>query len=273
MLVTTLLALAGFGISADQVEDMVTRASRLQVEGRYDEAKTVLASALEQSTEVALQATILNNQASVEQDLGNANRAESNYRRAIAMLEKEYGPDSVQLARPLNNLGTLYFEVGKYTKSEQLRRRSLEIRKRVYGPNHPDVGLVLHNLGTVYLYERRYSEAEEMYRQALPMFGNNAGVVWNDLGVLAWMTGDRTSALANLERASASLEAPRERIKVMTNLATAYFDIGRRTDAENCWRSAIVRRFHSRQTSGQFELRHANSPFLLVASPVLYAHG
>ena len=88
MLVTTLLALAGFGISADQVEDMVTRASRLQVEGRYDEAKVELSKATSVPSPGPDEWVVFEHLAKVYEKLGDEKNARANFEKATQLKSK-----------------------------------------------------------------------------------------------------------------------------------------------------------------------------------------
>jgi tetratricopeptide (TPR) repeat protein len=48
----------------------------------------------------------------------------------LAILEKGYGPDHLDVARSLNNLAGLYENQGRYTEAEPLFQRSLAIREK-----------------------------------------------------------------------------------------------------------------------------------------------
>jgi tetratricopeptide (TPR) repeat protein len=55
------------------------------------------------------------------------------------LLEKTYGPQSLQLASGLNNLAELYVRSHQPQQAEPLYRRSLAIRESQLPPDHPDV--------------------------------------------------------------------------------------------------------------------------------------
>ena len=57
----------------------------------------------------------------------------------VQMLERQFGPDSLQFASGLNNLAELYVKSHKPEQAEPLYRRSLMIRQAQLGPDHPDV--------------------------------------------------------------------------------------------------------------------------------------
>lgn len=58
--------------------------------------------------------------------------------RALALQERAFGPDHLNVARSLDALANLYLKQGRYVDAEPLMKRSLEIRERALGPNHPD---------------------------------------------------------------------------------------------------------------------------------------
>src|SRR5262245_45216642 len=60
-------------------------------------------------------------------------------RRALALLEKQLGPDHPDVAQLLNNLAELYRNQGRYADAEPLYRRALAIREKALGRDHPIV--------------------------------------------------------------------------------------------------------------------------------------
>jgi tetratricopeptide (TPR) repeat protein len=57
----------------------------------------------------------------------------------VQMLERQFGPDSLQFASGLNNLAELYVKQHKPDQAEPLYRRALAIREAQLGADHPDV--------------------------------------------------------------------------------------------------------------------------------------
>ena len=55
------------------------------------------------------------------------------YKRSLAILEKELGPDHANVAISLNNLALLYDKQGRYTDAEPLYKRSLAIFEKSAG--------------------------------------------------------------------------------------------------------------------------------------------
>jgi tetratricopeptide (TPR) repeat protein len=72
--------------------------------------------------------------------------AEPLYRRALAILEKQLGPEHPDIARSLNNLALLFEFDRRYAEAEPLYRRALAIYEKQLGPKHPDTKDVRENL-------------------------------------------------------------------------------------------------------------------------------
>jgi tetratricopeptide (TPR) repeat protein len=81
----------------------------------------------------------LNNLANIYSDLGDYQKAEPLYKRALEIREKVLGPDHPDVSDSLNNLANLYSDLGHYQRAEPLYKRALEIKEKVLGPDHPDV--------------------------------------------------------------------------------------------------------------------------------------
>ncbi len=68
------------------------------------------------------------------------------FEKALALAEREFGPESPETALYLNNVGFLYQAQGRNDDAEPVYKRSLAIREKVFGPEHPHVARTLHNL-------------------------------------------------------------------------------------------------------------------------------
>mgnify|MGYP001322658050 CR=1 FL=1 len=60
--------------------------------------------------------------------------------RALAIQEREYGPDHREVAVTLTNLGNAYGALGDAAKKRELLERALAIKEREYGPEHRELG-------------------------------------------------------------------------------------------------------------------------------------
>jgi serine/threonine-protein kinase len=67
---------------------------------------------------------------------------------ALAVRDRELGPEHLDVAESLNNLGLLRLEQSR-KEAEPLFRRALAIREKVLGPEDPEVAEVLGSLGSL----------------------------------------------------------------------------------------------------------------------------
>ena len=88
-------------------------------------------------------------------------------RRAIDLMERERGPNDLELANAMNALALLHMQLGQYTDAEPLYKRALSIREKVLGNEHTAVGATLHSLAVLYVYKGHYMDAEALYQRAL----------------------------------------------------------------------------------------------------------
>jgi tetratricopeptide (TPR) repeat protein len=88
-------------------------------------------------------ATSLNNLAALYHSQGKYAFAEDHYKRALAINEKLFGNESLEVARNLYNLAVLYSAKSRFDEAEPLYAKSLTIKEKLLGANHPDL---LHHL-------------------------------------------------------------------------------------------------------------------------------
>jgi tetratricopeptide (TPR) repeat protein len=144
-------------------------------------------------------------------DLAVSLRAQDQYaaamaasRQALAVFEREVGPDHPDVANILNTLAGLHQDQGEYGQAEQLLQRSVALLARV--PGSLEVVEVLRvqalcGLAGVYRVQGRYGEAEPLFQQALQRAEAALGpdhlevaTCLNNLGVLYKFTGQFAAA-------------------------------------------------------------------------------
>lgn len=233
----------------------IVEAKRLQLQGRYSEAQSVLRDALrtlDRSPENCLRrAAFLDSLGSVAQDEGNFVVAEHFYLQSIRLIEKTFGEDHLELASSLDNLGSLYMACNRWTESERLRHRALDIRIRILGPDDPSVAKVLSNLAAVAWTSGKYADAGELAGRALDIYKKNKTTdslelapVYNVLGLYAFSIKDTPAARAHFERAlaiykaGAGEESP-AMIKPLINFGTLDMISGRKEAGEETLRKAL----------------------------------
>jgi CHAT domain-containing protein/Tfp pilus assembly protein PilF len=81
------------------------------------------------------------------------------YRKAVAILRKQLGPEDIQVGMCLCNMGSA-LQPQHPQDAEVALREALPILEDAGGPNHPAVAVTLSNLGQVERDLRRFDEAE-----------------------------------------------------------------------------------------------------------------
>jgi CHAT domain-containing protein/Tfp pilus assembly protein PilF len=90
--------------------------------------------------------------------------------RALALSEKNLGPNHPETLNALSNLGGMYQEQGDYAKAEPLYLRALAIREKAFGPGDSNVAISFNNLAVLYRSKGDYEKAEPLYLSALAIF-------------------------------------------------------------------------------------------------------
>ena len=67
--------------------------------------------------------------------------------RALALKEKHYGPNHLEVALALMNLSNAYCELGNFKLQRKVLERALSIQEQVYGWDHREVATTLNHLG------------------------------------------------------------------------------------------------------------------------------
>jgi CHAT domain-containing protein/Tfp pilus assembly protein PilF len=154
------------------------RISALGDAGKYSEAiplaEAMLAN-MEKGPPTKNLAGAMNNLAQLYSDVGRDAEAEPLYMRALAIMEKTVGVDSVGIAPELNNLAALYQRQLRYAEAEPLFKRALLLSEKQLPANHPDIGRALNNLATCYYKQDRHAESEALTRRALALYEKVAG--------------------------------------------------------------------------------------------------
>ncbi|HEX7958962.1 MAG TPA: CHAT domain-containing tetratricopeptide repeat protein [Terriglobales bacterium] len=155
-----------------EARELYTSAYYDIVDGKYDEAQSMLEKTLEirekiigpDHPDIAFTLTLEANIAYYKSELA---KAEKLFERAIAMLETTIGPECPQVATRLNNLASVYQVKSELIKAEALHKRALRIREQSLSPEHPDIAQSLNNLANVYSDLGDSQSAEPLYRRAI----------------------------------------------------------------------------------------------------------
>jgi tetratricopeptide (TPR) repeat protein len=172
--------------------------------------------------------------------------------RALAIREKQLGPDHPDTGTSLNNLAGLYRSMGHYNEAEPLYQRALAISEKQLGPDHPDTGTSLNNLAGLCRSMGHYNEAEPLYQRALAISEKqlgpdhpDTGTSLNNLALLYRSMGRYNEAEPLYQRALVIREKqlgpdhPSTGIS-LNNLALLYESMGRYNEAEPLYQRALA---------------------------------
>jgi tetratricopeptide (TPR) repeat protein len=256
---------AGFGLVFAQKTDSPQKADwekRLaegrtrRALGRYIEAEQVFKTLLrevEGGGHDIFVASVLDNLALTEQDLGNFMAAESLLTRSLSILKKTGGAAEARVADVEGQLGEVYLEEGRPREAEPLFRRALEIRQNAPQPDAAGLSVSMADLAMVYKSEGKFHQAEALLLKALALleerFGPDDPMVASALGPLGATLireGRKKEALAVTERTWEILHkdprvAEPDLINTMNTLGMLYSLAGRFQEAEFFGREAVVK--------------------------------
>jgi len=129
------------------------------------------------------------------------------YKRALAIKERYYGQDDVELAETLVNLGNAHGALDDQAKKMELLERALAIKERYYGPDHVEVAMTLANLGNAYGALGDTAKQKALLERALVIeehqYGPDHAEVAKTLGSLGTAyseLGDHATTKAMLKR-------------------------------------------------------------------------
>jgi len=181
---------------------------------------------------------------------GKYHDAESQFRRAVTLLEKAGREKAVDLGQVFYNLGGLYKSQGKCAEAELAYKRALEIWTEELGPDHPDIALVLSSLGEIAMKLGRMPEAFYGLQRALRLLSARKVEDWNTLAVLQtlarfYVAQERLSEaepilwrVLELRKALQGDEHPKVAV-ALTEIATMYRKQGKFASAEPLFRLAL----------------------------------
>ena len=200
------------------VDALEVRADLLRLTGRWQEAHEDYRQALDQLEErpdrAAQAGRLLAGLGAVHDSLGNLERAEACWEKAIVQFEKLNPPAQLDVAAMCNNLAFLRQAAGDFDGAESFFLKALEIDHRVLGQDHEDTAILCNNLGALYQRAEYFEQAREMHLMALEtrqkLLGEkhpDTAQSHNNLALSLAMTGDNERALAHFTQAMDTFEA------------------------------------------------------------------
>ena len=99
--------------------------------------------------------------------LGNYIESKQLLEKALAIKEKHYGPEHVEVADTLYELGIVFIYMDDCNRSKQLLEKALAIKEKHYDPEHVEVAHSLHQLGKAYRHLGDYNRSKRLLEKAL----------------------------------------------------------------------------------------------------------
>ncbi len=98
---------------------------------------------------------------------GNYDGAIARYTNALAIYERKYGHNSLEVADALGGIGSIYWDTADYKCAEAFQKESFDIYRRILGPEAEQTLLPQGNLEVTLSSEGNYREAEPLAREIL----------------------------------------------------------------------------------------------------------
>jgi tetratricopeptide (TPR) repeat protein len=115
-------------------------------------------------------APVLMDRAMIYQGDGKAALAEADATRALGILSRESGPDSIGAAWAQTRLSSVYLDEDKTKEAEEILPQAVERQRRFYDRPNWRVAASIGELARLRAAQSRTSEAEDLYRESLAMF-------------------------------------------------------------------------------------------------------
>ncbi|HEV8629833.1 MAG TPA: tetratricopeptide repeat protein, partial [Thermoanaerobaculia bacterium] len=228
---------AGAAAAVELAKDLNNLANTYKALHRDDEARAAFERAiavLDHSRDpeaVAQLPRVLNNYGLFLDRRGETPRARTILERALALHERNSGPNSALVAGTLSNLVELYVRVHEVELAVATARRALAIADLTYGPAHPETGNSANVLGWALLAAQRPAEARPLFERAVAIA---RGALGEKHYALAYPYRNLGTALADTGHPIEAIAAYRHAVSIWTaalgedapELTSAYIGLG-----------------------------------------------
>ncbi len=140
------------------------------------------------------------NRGAVYDMLQRWDEALADYRRALALLESEYGPKHPMSSRLWSNMGLVYGQLGRHEEAVATQERALALA-RAYFSGTTKLGDRLLNLGLAYWRAARYDDSEAALGEALEIYLRAWGPDHADVALARAAMGQTLAAQGRYEEA------------------------------------------------------------------------
>jgi tetratricopeptide (TPR) repeat protein len=196
-----------------------------------------------------IEASIRETLAVTYRQIGEPNKAEQYFLRAIEIYQQHHGEEHPDTLQATGSIGWVYEDQGRYHDMERLWTKNLQVRQRVSGVEQ-QVG-TMNALAVTFYYLGRYKEAESLFEKALQLIRSE--LRGEDVWLLPWFGCNLArvyTAQGRYEEAEQlfvetfkTTEWPEEHISAKfmytSFLADTYREQGRYTDAERLFTQAV----------------------------------
>jgi len=131
---------------------------------------------------------------------GNFKKAKRYFEQSLAINEKTYGPEHLNVAELLEELGELRVKAADYSGARKALERALSIRKKVKGLAEKGLTPALFRLGTLYAAQDEVSKAKQKFEKVLAIcrgtFCGFATLHGSEFGLakILWSSGEKAHA-------------------------------------------------------------------------------
>jgi tetratricopeptide (TPR) repeat protein len=224
--------------------------------GKYAEAEPLLRRALELSqpkgTDDPATLALMNNLATLLENMGRYPEAEALYRQTLAGRERVFGVDHPETVGSMNNLAGLLTMLGRHGEAEALLSRAVASSEKLLGQPQESILLSAFNLAQLYQGLGRFSEAEQLFGVLLSAAERSLGpshprtlAMIHNVALLRQNQGRYAEAEAFYRRALEGEEKALgsdhpDTLATANNLAILYAEQGSRREAEALLRRALL---------------------------------
>ncbi len=125
-------------------------------------------------------ATALHSRAASYQPLGNARAAADDYREALALHHKVFGPRHHLSIGTQGSLAILLYELGETTEAERMQDEALALARETYGPDSPALALTLSDAAIQAFLQRDLVGAAALLEEAIAVNTRAFGPLHSD---------------------------------------------------------------------------------------------
>ncbi len=134
------------------------------------------------------------------------------YEKALAIIEKEYGKDSIDYASTITAMSPVWIMTGYSKRAIEKTKEAIEIKKKFYGNSHSEVAILYSNLAGAYFSLGDYANAIENLKISYDNFLNYEGMSSShanacliNMSSCYEKLGDKKNALAQLQQVKSNL--------------------------------------------------------------------